>query len=152
MFLNNNKIMNKANVLTLFFISVLVFVFITLPAFEGFLMEKRKLDNKKEDSRKQEQYFRELKEISSNLKIYSSELEMVDWAISDDSIVPSLVRYLEKSSQNNGLFFGNVKSVSKSKSERFPDLRELELTFFVSGSYQNFKNFIKTLEDSIKII
>ena len=144
--------MSKANILTIFFVSILIFVFITLPIFGEFLKEKRILDDKKDDFLKQEQYFAKLKNVDSSLAARSSELEMIDLAISDDSIVPSLVYYLERSSENNGLFFGNVKSVSKKDSDKFSDLKELELSFFVSGSYPNFKNFIKTLEESIKII
>ena len=144
--------MSKANILTIFFASALIFVFITLPVSSGFLREKRILNEKKEDFRDQEQYFEELKKLNLTLNDYNSELKMINSAISDNSIIPSLVYYLKRSVENNGLFFDNIKSVLEKEPERFPDFKELELSFLVTGSYPNFKNFLKTLENSIKII
>ncbi len=140
------------NILTLFFVSILVFVFMTFPSFENFLENKRVLDHKKEELHIQDQYFNKLKDIDSNLDFYSLNLELVDLAISDDSVAPSLIYYIENLSQDNGLFFQSVNSVSEIPSSRFNELKKTELSFSLVGDYSDFKNFVDSMEKSIKII
>ncbi len=145
--------MNKTkNIFTLFFVSILVFVFMLLPSLENFLENKIILDNKKEELHAQEQYFNELREIDSVIERYSSRLELINLAITDETIAPSLIYYAKNLSQDNGLFFESVNSVSKNPSTRYNDLNEVNLSFTVVGDYFDFKNFIQSMEKSIKTI
>jgi Tfp pilus assembly protein PilO len=140
------------NILSLFFASILIFFFIFLPKFEVFLREKRTLDNKKEELFIQEQYFKKLNDLESELAFYDPKLKLMDLMISEESIVPSFVYYLNNTSQNNGLFFQEIGSVSKNISKINPEINEIDISFSLSGSYNDFKNFINNLEKSIKIV
>ncbi len=140
------------NILILFFASILVFIFVIFPSFENFLGNKRVLDYKKEELRIQKQYFNELKSIDSNLGPYSSDLKLIDSAISSGSVAPSLIYYIENLSQNNGLFFQSVNSVSEVPLSRFNELKKTEISFSLVGDYSDFKKFIESMEKSIKII
>ncbi len=140
------------NILSLFLVSVLIFVFVALPKFEIFLREKRILNDKREEFTIQDQYFKKLKELNSELVFYSPKLKLIDLIISDESIVPSFVYYLAATSQNNGLFLEGIGSVSKNLSAAYPDLNEISVSFTLSGSYNDFKNFINSLEKSIKAV
>ena len=140
------------NILSLFLISILIFIFVGLPKFEIFLKEKRVLDNKKEELNIQGQYFKKLKDIESELVFYTPKLELVDLIISDESIVPSFVYYTTITGQNSGVFFDELSSVSKNIYIDYPGLNEINIDFSLSGSYNDFKNFISTMEKSIKTV
>jgi Tfp pilus assembly protein PilO len=144
--------MKTKNAIAYFLGSLIIIVFVTLPLFQKFLKSQNDLRNKKQEFLQEEKHIENLKKAEKDLERYMPTLEMIDKAVSDDPAVASLIYYLEKSSQNHGMFLEDVSSFSVEESEIFSGLRETSLSFSVSGNYSDFKRFINSIENSVKVI
>ncbi len=143
---------NTKNTFLVFFGSILLLVFVTLPLFQSFLSERYILIKKEEKLVKEGEYIEKIRQIDQELFRYSSQLELIDQAISDEPAIPSLIRHIEESSQSHGIFFRSIGSFSAVPSRNFPGIRETTLNFSISGAYGDFKRFLRALEMSGKII
>jgi Tfp pilus assembly protein PilO len=139
-------------IIIVLFGSILITFFVTVPLLQVFLREQWNLKNKKEEFLKEEEHINNLKRAEQELQGYMVDLGSVDRAVPDDPAVASLVYYLGKTAQGHGLFFENVASFSSEESEKFPWLKETRLVFLSTGSYNDFRRFINTIENSARII
>ncbi len=140
------------NILVIFFGAVLIMVFATLPFFQGFMESMELLADKEEELRREDEYIERLKEAEEGLRGYSSKLNMIDKAISNDPAVPSLIKYIEDTTRGYGIFLTNLGSFSTSPSRDNPDLQETKISFSVSGGYNSFKSFLNAMEHSSRLI
>ncbi len=139
-------------ILIIFFGSILIAVFVTMPLFQEFLEKQQELRVKREELRKEEEYVKNLKRVDQELEPYVSKIEVIDRAVPDDPSVPSLILYIEEASRGHGMSFEELDSFSTNPSNDFLNLQETSVAFSVIGTYNEFKRFLAALEGSSRII
>jgi len=137
-----------------------------LPKYQELSRLNLEIKHKKTEFQYIEEHFSEIHKLLEELENYKDKLEKVNFAFpSDDSLtLVSLLRFLVNTSSQTGLIFKELNSYSisvpKTTSGKVSDsgdslssrIKTISLSFEVSGSYSAFKNFLKTLERSAKII
>jgi Tfp pilus assembly protein PilO len=152
--------MNRLNLLNFipiiivacFLLTVIFGVILLWPKFQELKMIEKNIAEKKEELQYQENYFSNLREIKSKLEEYQAEVTKINSALPDDSSLPSLFNFLQKTSSQSGLVLKGVSPFAVVVSKENPDIKETQFSLQVSGSYSSFKNFLSTLEKSARLI
>jgi len=135
------------------FIGVIIFGSnFLLPKFQEFSGLRQRVEEKRNEIKYKQEYFSNLTETKTELKKYEAELSKIDSALPDDSFMPSLFNYLQKSSSQSGLVLKDMGTFNISQSEKAPNLKEITLSLGVSGPYSSFKSFLSNLEKSTRMI
>lgn len=100
----------------------------------------------------QGKYFKDLKDSSEKLKNYENQLAKIDSALPKDPSLPSFFNSVSKLAQKTGTTLKEIKSTRASPSTEFPEFRETEITFIVSGFYPSLRDFISGLERSARMV
>lgn len=125
-----------------------------------FQIEQKKLDL--EDLRES---FTSLSNLDEELKEYESEISRISSALPADADIPSVANFIQEISKENeltieSLEFGQDVSSRSSRSstktvqaiEGASDIKENNFSLSLFGSYSDFKNFLSSLEKSVRII
>lgn len=152
--MNNFSIKNYIPVLiVVFFLAILVVGFLLIwPKSQESKILNKNIQDKKEEVKQAEAYFKNLKELKNQLASnYPDVLSKISSALPADSSMPSLLKYLQESAMQSGLL---LKSVSPSidDSEKASGLKETKIDLTLEGSYNSFKNFLSVLENSSRLI
>jgi len=111
-----------------------------------------------------EEYFSKLQQLSQELQNYESQLTKLSLSLLPDSslTVVSLINFTQRASSQNGLILKKIESftitllkpstTSPGVSQPQTKIKEISFGFEVSGSYSALRNFLNTLERSVKII
>lgn len=135
------------------FIGVVIFGSnLLLPKFQEFRNLSKKIEEKRNEIKYKQEYFANLTETKTELGKYQAELSKIDSALPNDSFLPTLFNYLQKTTSQSGLVLKNLGSFTVSSSEKYPGIKEITLNLGVSGPYPSFKNFLSTLEKSTRMI
>ncbi len=140
------------NILLIFLVSILIAVFLTLPLLQGFLESRAELENRKEELQGEEEYIAKLRMTEEEIEKQKEKLELIELSVPDTSSVVPLIYHIERLSQNYGMYLGEIGSHLVVPSADFYPLREISMNFSVTGLYSSFRNFIRVLENSEKII
>lgn len=111
-----------------------------------------KIDNKKQEIQNRDKYYKELSSLSEKLDEYQEELVKIDSALPSEFSMPSLLKFLQKIAPENGLILTTVSSFSIQPSPQRMDIKEIQGSLKLSGSYPSLKNFLKALEKSARLI
>jgi Tfp pilus assembly protein PilO len=135
------------------FIGVVIFGSnLLLPKFQELKDLNKRIEEKRNEIKYREEYFAKLTEVKNELEKYKEELSKIDSALPNDSFLPTLFSYLQKTIPQSGLVLKDLGSFTVSPSEKYPDIKEITLNLGVSGPYSSFKNFLSTLEKSTRMI
>jgi len=140
-------------IIVICFIGVLLFGGnLLLPKFQKYNELRKKVEEKRNEIKYSQEYFLKLTEVKTELKKYEVELAKIDSALPNDSFLPSVFNYLQKTTAQSGLVLKGMGSFSVVSSGKDPDIKEITLGLEVSGPYDSFKNFLSTLEKSARLI
>ncbi len=141
------------NILISYFSATLVILFVTLPFYHNFLIERGILAQEKEKIEREDIRFGVIKETERDLVPYTEVLDKIKTAFPADPAIPSLIKHLELIVSISGLQLANIGPFSVSEPVEGTRLREIKGEVKVmSPDYQSLKNFIKELEKSMRII
>lgn len=109
---------------------------------------------KRSELKHQEEYFSDLEKTSQKLKEkeYEESLSKIESAFPFSPDFPSLFRFLERSSFENGLILKEINPSFSAEPGVKTRIKENRLAISVSGSYSAFKNFLYVLQKSSRMI
>ena len=89
---------------------------------------------------------------SKKLDEHQEELTKIDSALPSEFSAPSLLKFLQKIAPENGLVLTAVSSSLAQPLSQRNDIKEIQSSLSLSGSYSSLKNFLKVLEKSARLI
>jgi len=136
-----------------------------LPEYRELQSMKVKIIEKEEELSMREEYLVQLESLSQKLKQYEAGFKKINSALPADPDLPSLFRFLEKISIENGLVlksvgpFAKVEPARAKREEKNKERKKIEAKiekteteFKVSGTVDAFVNFLTSLEKSARLI
>ncbi len=146
--MNNKILLTSIN----FLIVIAIVFWLILPKFDALKDLNLKIDIKDLEIQTQENYFKNLDDISKKLDSFPTEVAKVNSAIPDALSVHSLLNLLQEKSSNSGLILKKIDFDQSSALKENPKIISLSASLELAGSYQAFKNFLKSLEKSARMI
>lgn len=132
--------------------------FILLNQFNEIRLLKFNLKQKTDDFKSLEEYFNKLSLINEELAEYETEMQKIHSALPLKAGIPSVFNFIQKVSLENNLELQrlslNISQSSKTTKPVVKDskVKETSFSLVISGSYNDFKNFLSVLEKSSRII
>lgn len=112
----------------------------------------KKVNEKKSDLQSKEVYFASLEKTFQELENYPVQLSKISSAFPSSSQFPALFDFLQKASSQTGMVLTDVSPLSGKLGEKGESMNENAINLRVSGNYPNFRNFLKVLEESSRLI
>ena len=139
--------------LILFALTILIAIFFLWPNYLKFQNLQAQIENKEQDLKNREEYYKELASLSEQLKEYQEELSKIDFTLSTDPSLISLLRFFQKAASENGLILKSIGNFSTKSLTENPGIKETTLSSLkLAGSYSSLKSFLITLEKNSRII
>ena len=116
------------------------------------------IKNKNAEFQYEKEYFSKLSALSKKLEKYKENLAKINSALPINSRLPDLLNFLQKSCSQTGLVFkkigpsSTVPLIEEGEENRNPEIQETAFNIVVAGSYSAFKNFLRILEKSARMI
>ena len=147
------KLMNKIlftaiNIL----IVIAVIFFLDLPKYNAFKELNSKIDIKKTEIQTQENYFKNIEQVSQEISSFPEEVAKVNSALPDTFLVHSLINLLQENSSTSGLILKKIDFSQPSVLQENQNISSLPISLEVAGNYPAFKNFLSSLEKSARLI
>lgn len=140
-----------------FFLTVALVAFLVLPKHQTLKRLTKELKIEKMNLRQQEFYFQQVEEVAEKLKDYEKPLVTINTALPPTPSLPTLLSYLQELSSQHGLLLESIAPSSAAvkavkKEEVAFALKESSVRLTLLGSYFAFKEFLKQLEVSARLI
>jgi len=135
-----------------FLIVIVIVILLIMPKYNALKELNLKIDLKKTEIQTQENYFKNLENISKKLDQFPVEVAKVNSALPDNLAVHSLIYFLFQSASTNGLIIKTIDFGQASNWKENQRILSLPISLEVSGSYSAFKNFLLKLEKSARLI
>lgn len=135
-----------------FFLSVSLLILVLEPKYKEIKDLKNALSEWEKALQDKREYFKKLEEDFERLKDFEDSLAKIDTALPKDPSPISFFNNLWNLSQANGLFLKEIGKFSVSPSKEIKEVKEIDTSFTVLGSYSALKNFIFALERSARIV
>lgn len=136
----------------LFVITILIGIFLVWPNYLKFQNFQQQIKNKETELQYLEEYYQDLADLSEKLKGYQEELSKIDSALPESPDLPSFANFFQKTASENGLILKSLGSFSINPLAQKTEIKEISFSPELSGSYSSFKNFLKALEKSSRMI
>lgn len=133
-----------------FSLALFMLLFMVWPQYQKLQDVNAKVDKAQTRLQQRKDYVNELQSLSKRLKEHEKEMKKVESVLPSKPSLSSLLRFLSKASNDHGLQLKNVGGLSKTSLENNVEKVEVNLTLI--GSYSAFKNFVKAVEKSSRII
>ena len=146
--------MNKFYItITCFVIAIIfgiLFVFPQYQAIEAYRVQIQEIQQRiiiaREDVKLFQGYRRKLEQE------FTEQLNKINISLPPDKDIPSLLNFLQVTAAHKGLRFNEIKSFDTMEKAERPGMKETSITFSVSGPYFGFKEFLKHLGRSARLI
>lgn len=122
------------------------------PKYQEFKEFQMKISEKEAELRGRTAYFAGVDETFKKLKNYEKSLEKINKAIPSNPSIAFLIYFFQKKSFENGLILQEVSFSESSSADKRKEFKEIHFSFRLLGSYFAFKNFISSLEKSVRLI
>lgn len=99
-----------------------------------------------------EKYLAQLEDFSERLANYKQQLAKIDSALPSSPDLPSLFNFFQKITEGNDLVLTKVSLGSISSLKKGGPIKTIELDLSLFGSYSSFKDFLKIVEQSSRLI
>ncbi|MBI2450400.1 MAG: type 4a pilus biogenesis protein PilO [Candidatus Nealsonbacteria bacterium] len=136
-------------------IAVMIFVAVALlglllvwPKYQDFQLLRGNLEQKKIELSSKRDYYDYFRNIGGKLEQYNDVLPQIDAAISEGYSLPALFYYLQRRAGESGLISESIQAGEISGSK---EVKEINISFKVSGTYSSLKSFLYALENSARL-
>lgn len=126
-------------------LALIIGLTLTWPKYQSLSVLGSNVEVKEEELQSKEEYFNKIKEISVVLGEYTDALGKISSALPETPSLPSLFNFLQSSASQTGLITEKIELISLDKGE-------IRVNCQVIGEYPAFKDFLKVLEKSARII
>ena len=136
------------------FLILILGVGLVFPKNKELTILKASIENKQKMLQQEKEYFLGISQAKVELENYSEVLSKIDSALPDNPSMPSLLNFLQKASSQSGLVLKSISpfTISSSKESTSVNIKQVQISLTVVGSYSSFKNFISILEKSARLI
>lgn len=133
-------------------LSLTVGVIFLWPRYQEMDNLQIKIANMEQEIQNLDKYYQQLSAISKKLDEHQEELTKIDSALPSEFSAPSFLRFLQKVAPENGLILTSAGPFSAQPLSQKADIKEIQGSLELSGSYSSLKNFLKALEKSARLI
>ncbi len=141
------------NILIPYFIAILISLFVLLPLYKSYVIERERLRSEERRLETEERHIQDLRAAEQEILQNQQLLARIDAGLPDTPSTPSIIRHLEERAESQGLGIRSVGPFTVSDSIDRPGLRETRISLEVTHSdYRKLEEFILDLESSAKII
>lgn len=135
--------------LTFFVILAIAVIFPKKSELDSLL---KKVDEKRADLQSKESYFSSLEKTYQDFEKYPEQLAKISSAFPQSSQFPALFDFLQKASSQTGMVLTNVSPLMGKLSSGSQEGSENVINLTVLGTYPNFREFLRVLENSSRMI
>ncbi len=153
-------------ILVLILILIAVVVFLDVPKVQEILALREQISEQKEAFSEKQALLLKIEELKSGYEENKESLEKVSYILPAEQDIPNLIVQLEALAFENGLVLEsiNLSSSEKTSSGMAEEVREsqqgttsqdyqiLTANLKVIGDYSGFKNFLKAVENNIRLM
>ncbi len=130
--------------------ALIIGIFWSWPSYQAFFALHEQQNQKTREAEAQANYFKELGALQEKLQKFQSQLALVDWALPNDSSLPSLYGEIQSMAANSGLV---LKSISSSVPPSVAgQLKTIEMNLDMSGSYIGLKEFLSRSQNAARVL
>lgn len=130
-----------------------ILFFAAWPEYQDLRESMAYADVKGEDLQNMINYNQTMEAMVSSLETeYEGQIEKIEEGVPDDHYMPSFFAELRRMSYRTGVRIESLGNFTYRDYREREDLKEVEVSFQVQGSYSNFKNFINILQRSARIV
>ena len=134
-------------------ITLLLGVVFLWPNYQRYQILRTEIKYKETEIANEAKYYEKLKSFSEAIKSQKEEIEKIDSALpSGPAITPDLFKFLQKTASENGLVVKGIDVSLEAQKADNSATKDISLTVQLYGSYPSFKNFLKALEESSRLI
>lgn len=145
--------MNKLIIIIgVFVLSLILGLTLLWPKYQNLQILQADIKEKKLDFQSKKDYFSKIKETSVQLGQYQEPLAKISSALPLDPALPPLISFFQSSAVQTGLLLEKISWVGTAASKEKGNLKETQVSFQLTGSYDNLKNFLLVLEGSARMI
>lgn len=135
-----------------FLIAIGVLFVLVLPKNKALHELNSQIEVKKIEIQTQENYFKNLQDLSKKLAAFPDEVSKINSALPSTPSLYSLIYFLQKTSSASGLIIKQIDFGEISKLKENSNIKSIPISLGVMGSYQSLKNFLLDIEKSARII
>jgi len=136
----------------LLFLTLFFSIFLVIPKYSELQILRAKVSEKRAEFLQRKEYFSHLEQLSKELEKHQEALSKIDTALPEQPNLPSLLEFLQKACSENGLLLKSVGSFDNFNPKRGQKIKTVQFNFEVSGTFDDFMNFLSTLEKSARLI
>lgn len=133
-----------------FSLALFLLLFMVWPKYQTLQNVNRKVKRAQAQFQRNKEYVSELETFSGRLDQYQRAMDKVATALPSKPGLPALLHFLREVSSDHGLLLKDVGEISESSSQGKTKRVDVNLTLI--GSYPSFKNFVRAVEKSSRII
>ncbi|MDO8424539.1 MAG: type 4a pilus biogenesis protein PilO [bacterium] len=112
----------------------------------------KKVNEKKAELQSKEVYFTSLEKTSEEFGKYPTQLAKIASALPQTSQLPTLFDFLQKASSQTGMVLTNITPLTGKSSGGIEGVNDNSVNLVVSGTYPAFRDFLRVLEKSSRLI
>lgn len=144
----------------LFFLCLLLIAFLVLPKYRLLKDLKEELKVQNSNFQQEKAYFQKIEEAADKLKNYQDSLAKIEIALPPTPSLPTLLDYLQKVARQSGLLLSMMSPGAQAAVGQAPEgeqapslnLKKSGVALGLVGSYEGFKEYLRALERSARII
>ena len=152
--MNKFNLSNPVTIIVCFLTAIIFGAMVSWPRFQDIERVRENIINTKQTLEQRQAHFLKVKKYRDMLEGYQEQLAKITSALPDDAELnlPSLFRFLQRTSAETGLILTEIGSFTISPLEQKPEIKKTQFGFQVKGPYAAFKTFLIRLERSARII
>jgi Tfp pilus assembly protein PilO len=145
--------MEKRTISSIFLLLFSVFFsyFFLWPKYNQFLVLKEGIKKLEKILASHQEYFKEIEDKFSQVQEKKEEISKIETAFPHDPYVAETLNFLQKTAAENGLLIKSFSFVLTETSQK-EGIGELRIQISLSGFYESFKNFLRKIERSARLI
>jgi len=133
-----------------FSLALFLLLFMVWPEYQHLQDLNKQMGQTKTRLEQSKDYVNRLENLSDRLGKEQKSMNKVRSALPSSPGVPSLLNFLDETGQNHGVVIKSIGSLTQAPHKG--DIKKLSIGLNVVGSYSSFKNFIKAVESSSRIV
>ena len=122
-----------------------------LPKYQAFGVLQSNIREKETELQYKKEYFSRVREVSEKLAEYPDSLSKISSALPLTASLPSLFNLLQTTASQTGLILEDISS-EEADVKKEQAIKEIKVFLNLSGTYSAFKDFLKALETSSRMI
>lgn len=133
-----------------FSLALFLLLFMVWPKYQTLQDVNQKVKQAQAQLQKNKEYVSKLETLSGRLDQRQQAMDKVETALPSKAGLPNLLHFLHDVSSNQGLLLKDVGEISEASSQG--KIKRINVNLSLIGSYPSFKNFVRAVEKSSRIV